>query len=214
MRLHEIDDQTAEIQDRLKEFFVIRKGTPVQIHNELVTVEGDVGLKSSKAMASVTIARKERMRQLRNDKLPVQFSMVKGNFQCRANVLTTLEGCPDWVGGWFYADNNKLRNLVGGPNHVGGTYDCSKNSLQSLEGLPDFIGGDLYLPFRKNMPILSIFFVKGIKRIVVDSTSYDNRPMCHVISEILSKNISLGTKGAIIAAAGLIRAGFPEMAKR
>ena len=35
-------------------------------------------------------------------KLPLKFNKVNGNFYCSYNKLTSLEGCPKYVGGNFY----------------------------------------------------------------------------------------------------------------
>jgi hypothetical protein len=37
-------------------------------------------------------------------KLPVKFGKVSGSFSCGGNKLTTLEGCPKYIGGNFYGD--------------------------------------------------------------------------------------------------------------
>jgi hypothetical protein len=39
------------------------------------------------------------------EKLPVKFGKVSGYFWCDGNKLTTLEGCPNYVGRSFYGDN-------------------------------------------------------------------------------------------------------------
>jgi len=38
------------------------------------------------------------------EKLPIKFGNVSGNFDCGYNKLTTLEGCPSYVGGYFWCD--------------------------------------------------------------------------------------------------------------
>jgi hypothetical protein len=43
------------------------------------------------------------------EKLPVKFGKVSGYFSCYGNELTTLEGCPKYVGGDFNCDNNKYK---------------------------------------------------------------------------------------------------------
>ena len=61
--------------------------------------------------------------------LPLKFGKVSGDFNCRGNQLTSLDGCPRIVGGNFYCHNNKLTSLVGGPKEVGGDFDCGYNEL-------------------------------------------------------------------------------------
>jgi hypothetical protein len=53
------------------------------------------------------------------EKLPVKFGKVFGSFDCSYNKLTTLEGCPTYVGGYFNCHSNKLSTLEGCPNYVG-----------------------------------------------------------------------------------------------
>jgi hypothetical protein len=99
-------------------------------------------------------------------KLPLKFGIVRGDFYCFHNKLTTLEGspkevgrtfwcnynnldnlnmCPQIVGslggnlGDFVCSNNKLTSIIGAPREVFGFY-CSHNKLTNLEGIPKLIG--------------------------------------------------------------------------
>jgi hypothetical protein len=56
-------------------------------------------------------------------KLPVKFKKVSGYFDCSWNKLTTLDGCPDYVGGSFECEHNKVL-LKNGPKYVGGYLHC------------------------------------------------------------------------------------------
>ena len=69
---------------------------------------------------------------------------VGGGFDCRNNQLTSLKGCPQKVGGWFWCDNNQLTSLEGCPKEVGGRFSCNNNQLTSLEGCPQKVGGWFY----------------------------------------------------------------------
>ena len=42
------------------------------------------------------------------NELPLKFNRVSGKFDCSHNNLTSLEGCPKYVGGSFFCNNNKL----------------------------------------------------------------------------------------------------------
>jgi hypothetical protein len=77
------------------------------------------------------------------EKLPVKFGKVSGYFECRRNKLTTLEGCPKYVGGIFLCHNNKLTTLEGCPKHIGGDFYCGNNKLTTLKGIEkcEIIGG-------------------------------------------------------------------------
>jgi hypothetical protein len=69
-------------------------------------------------------------------KLPVKFRKVSSYFSCYDNNLTSLEGCPDYVGWNFYCVENNLTSLEGCPKYIGGSFYCSKNrSLVSLKGI-------------------------------------------------------------------------------
>jgi hypothetical protein len=61
--------------------------------------------------------------------LPLVFNKVTSIFSCTNNNLTSLKGCPRWVGGGFYCDNNKLTSLEFCPDYVGGSFWCRYNNL-------------------------------------------------------------------------------------
>ena len=50
-----------------------------------------------------------------------------GNFDCRFNDLTSLEGCPEKVAGFFDCGDNKLTSLEGAPKEIGGNFYCRGN---------------------------------------------------------------------------------------
>jgi len=52
--------------------------------------------------------------------IPFKFNKVGGDFDCRSNQLTTLEGSPVEVGRWFDCGNNSLTTLEFAPKKVGG----------------------------------------------------------------------------------------------
>jgi len=72
----------------------------------------------------------------------VKFGKVSGNFFCRYNKLTSLEGSPQEVGGNFGCYNNDLTSLKGAPQKVGWGFYCYYNNLTSLEGAPREVGGE------------------------------------------------------------------------
>jgi len=74
-------------------------------------------------------------------KLPMKFNHVSGNFNCRWNQLTSLEGSPQSVGDNFNCSWNNLTTLVGTPQSVGGDFECSYNKLTTLEESPNNVGG-------------------------------------------------------------------------
>jgi len=56
------------------------------------------------------------------EKLPVKFGKVSGYFMCIRNKLTTLEGCPKYIGGDFWCFGNNLTTLEYCPKYIGGNY--------------------------------------------------------------------------------------------
>ena len=65
----------------------------------------------------------------------IQFNIVKGDFYCSENNLTSLRGCPREVSGNFYCNKNELLSLEGAPKKVR-NFDCGFNRLTSLKGAP------------------------------------------------------------------------------
>ena len=79
------------------------------------------------------------------DKLPCRFGRVDGDFKCGGVGLTTLKGCPVWVGGSFFCENNCITNLKNSPLHVGDWLKVSGNYfLTSLEGITQTIPGSFF----------------------------------------------------------------------
>lgn len=76
--------------------------------------------------------------------IPFRFNKVFGDFDCRDNQLTSLEGAPKIVRGAFKCDDNMLTSLEGGPKEVHGDYSCSYNKLTSLKGGPEYVGNIFY----------------------------------------------------------------------
>ena len=75
------------------------------------------------------------------NELPLIFNKVTGYFDCGHNKLTSLKGCPVWVGFSFSCSYNDLTSLEFSPDYVGSYFSCSKNKLTSLEFSPDYVGG-------------------------------------------------------------------------
>jgi len=72
--------------------------------------------------------------------LPFQFGIVTGSFLLeKMDYLTTLKGCPRYVGGEFSVTNcESLTSLKHGPEIVGEGYFAYQNSLKTLEGAPKY----------------------------------------------------------------------------
>jgi hypothetical protein len=94
-----------------------------------------------------------KLKQLTN--IPVKFGKVTGDFSVRNNSLSSLLGCPDWVGGDFecarqsdnYGRENEfpMTNLEYSPKVVKGNYECGGMELCSLRGMTPNIGGQVQI---------------------------------------------------------------------
>jgi hypothetical protein len=70
----------------------------------------------------------------------IEFGEVVGDFNCKENRLTSLQGCPIKVGGNFRCYSNRITSLESGPEEVSGYYDCSPNDfMTSLVGAPKIL---------------------------------------------------------------------------
>ncbi len=67
-------------------------------------------------------------------KIPVQFGVVSGVFNCNENKLISLKGSPRRCA-MFQCCRNQIVNLINAPDECG-LFDCSDNHLFSLEGAP------------------------------------------------------------------------------
>ena len=63
--------------------------------------------------------------------IPVKFGRVTEFFSCSYNKLTSLENCPDYVGGDFSCSINHLTSLEFAPSEVGGEFSCYNNPLKN-----------------------------------------------------------------------------------
>jgi hypothetical protein len=61
--------------------------------------------------------------------LPLTFNKVTGSFDCGNNNLTSLKGCPVWVGVSFICSYNNLTSLEFSPDYVGSNFWCQYNKL-------------------------------------------------------------------------------------
>jgi hypothetical protein len=83
------------------------------------------------------------------NELPLVFNKVTGYFNCGRNRLTSLKGCPRWVGNGFYCNRNQLTSLEFSPYYVGGYFSCSNNKLTD-NYCDTEIGGDFYTTLKQD----------------------------------------------------------------
>jgi len=78
------------------------------------------------------------------EELPINFGIVNGTFDISCNKLTSLKGCPEYVGNHFFCNNNRLKSLEFAPKKVGNNFICSFNYLKSLKFSPSEINGSFF----------------------------------------------------------------------
>ena len=70
---------------------------------------------------------------------------VGGFFGCTYTNITSLKGAPSEVGDDFYCTNIKtLTSLKWAPKKVGGHFWCDSTKITSLEGSPEKVGGHFF----------------------------------------------------------------------
>lgn len=69
---------------------------------------------------------------------------VGGNFLCKENNLTSLEGCP-LIGNDLSCFDNNLTSLEGTPKIINGSIYAHTNNLNTLNGCPSIVNGGLYI---------------------------------------------------------------------
>ena len=97
---------------------------------------------------SIDVNQDVDLSHLELEEIPMKFNIIKGNFACSHNQLTSLKGCPKVVFGSFKCNNNYLTDLVLGPEIVTGFYNCDLNELISLNGAPSQVSS-FYCSFNK-----------------------------------------------------------------
>lgn len=118
----------------------------------------------------------------------IQFGVIRGNFDCSSNHLSSLRGCPRKVDGFFNCSFNKLTSLEGSPEKVKGGFYCGSNQLTSLEGAPkevdDFYCNNNQLISLKGAPkkVGGDFYCSNNK---VQFTEEDVRKVCNVKHKII-----------------------------
>lgn len=147
--------------------------------------------------------------------LPYEFGEVSGNFDCNGAGLKELTGCPQKVGGDFYASYNLIETLKGGPRWVGDFYSVTScPRLVNVADVADHVGGTFVVSFNKQMPILKPFInstkVELTKPAYVDTQTHTEMKLAQ---QVLDLHAGEGRAGALKVAAALIKHKLPLMAK-
>ena len=81
--------------------------------------------------------------------LPLTFNRIEFDFWFSNNNLTSLKGCPRWIGGNFNCYNNRLTSLEFSPDYIGGYFDCQCNNLTN-NYCDTEIGSKFYTSLKKD----------------------------------------------------------------
>lgn len=93
--------------------------------------------------------------------LPFFFNEVNGDFNL-INSVSTLEGCPKIVNGYFSCSRNNLESLEGAPETVANGFFCHHNNLKDLKYSPKIVKGD-YSCHHNNLKTLDDLNLDGIE---------------------------------------------------
>jgi len=88
------------------------------------------------------------------------------NKYCGDNELTTLEGCPQSVGGYFNCYSNKLTTLEFCPKILGGGFNFRENKLKDLYGFPEFFDNNINFSGNPVSEILDLFKHKRLGKVI------------------------------------------------
>ena len=111
-------------------------------------------------------------------KLPLDFGIVNGIFDCSGNKLTNLEGSPEKVLEHFWCNDNYLTSLEGALEYVGGDFDCYDNNLTSLYNVPKYIVRIIDVRYNK------ILDVKGLVSCKFGILNEGDNPIYSIIKDI------------------------------
>ena len=128
---------------KISKKFLLKEDTSNQNSQFLTSVQEieyvleDMGIKNYTINDDLTVDVKGDVTiQLRNIKnIPIRFNKVSGDFDCRKNQLTSLQGAPQEVGGNFNCRNNQLTSLQGAPQKVSGRFDVDDNLKSELRDI-------------------------------------------------------------------------------
>lgn len=82
-------------------------------------------------------------------KIPLDFNIVNGSFDCNDNRLRNLKKSPNIVSDFFDCSNNNLKSLKNAPSIVKSHFFCDENKLKSLKYCPGKVGGKFDCSFNR-----------------------------------------------------------------
>lgn len=147
------------------------------------------------------------------EKIPVQFHHAIGPFSVRDNKLTSLKGCPEYVGGTFICDRNPLKSLEYAPIHVVGGFSVVGTPLKSFHNIHKYIkyiGATLRFGAEIKSHFLGVMFIRGLKSISGDGIGLDSKQKQAI--DIINKHLA-DKRNPHDVQEELIEAGLSEYAK-
>jgi hypothetical protein len=78
---------------------------------------------------------------IKDGKFRYKFGTIEGDFSCYDCGLTSLEGAPRVVKGYFDVEKNNLTSLKGCPEYVERSFSVDRNPLKALDEMPKRVGG-------------------------------------------------------------------------
>jgi hypothetical protein len=139
----------------------------------------------------------------------VKFGESSRNFSCSFSSLTSLEGAPKKVLGYFTCAFNNLSSLEGSPREIGDDFFCASNFITSLEGAPEKIGGNFACQVNKITSLEGMPFVEG-------SIDIDRNPIWNFISPYWSEiqQLSIKNRSLVLEMLSLIKSPSKEEVER
>ena len=146
------------------------------------------------------------------DRLPVRFRTVSGEFVLGIqDELTSLEGCPSTVLGYFKLSAPKLKSLEHAPVDVRGSFKVNSAALESLEHLPKEGSRSYMLTWWPRLPMLRLVDANAVKWGY--SVKYGGISAGIPATQILDKYVGKGQNHMLELAAELSNAGFKANAQ-
>jgi hypothetical protein len=71
--------------------------------------------------------------------IPFKFNKVHMDFNISGSGITSLEGCPEFIGGTFNCSSIKINDLTNAPSIVEESFLCNGCGLTSLVGCPEVV---------------------------------------------------------------------------
>ena len=154
-------------------------------------------------------------------------TIYQGGYLHIAEMIDSLEGCPQHITGYFDCGGNHVTSLIYGPQQVDGHYNCAYNILTELTGCASHIDGVLNFSGNKITSLIGIHkIIKNCKKILFDCDKITEGGigllmiggMSYISSdtppfEIIKSYLGTGTKGMMECSKELMSKGHTKYTK-